>query len=211
METVNFVKEELKRDHETVGTDTLNHFQFMIGNFLLPETEDTFLSLVCHLLLGRTESNPGGAETLIFKEPLDKLKSDFKPMNINPSWRSQYDLNVNMPKFAETLSSSMSSQGSSSQSMMSTMIPMQIRATQQGPLEFMPTMMSTMSQQNSNVGQSFGPSWTPSSMSQSVASFMPGQFKVSNADGFGSTKNSHSPTKPIGSGYLAGKKCALNK
>ena len=54
MDTINFVKEELKRDHETVGTDTLTNFQFMIGNFLLPETEDTFLSLVCHLLLGRT-------------------------------------------------------------------------------------------------------------------------------------------------------------
>ena len=67
-----------------------------------------------------TESNPGGAETLIFKEPLDKLKSDFKPMNINTSWRSQYDLNVNMPKFAESLSSSMSNSqaGISQHSMM---------------------------------------------------------------------------------------------
>ena len=67
-----------------------------------------------------TESNPGGAETLIFKEPLDKLKSDFKPMNINTSWRSQYDLNVNMPKFAESLSSSMSNSqaGMSQHSMM---------------------------------------------------------------------------------------------
>ena len=141
MDTLNFVKEELKKDHESVGTDTLTNFQFMIRNFLLPETEDTFLSLVCHLLLGRTgnnrywknymnfwfhenfsftESNPGGAETLIFKEPLDKLKSDFKPMNINTSWRSQYDLNVNMPKFAESLSSSMSNSqaGMSQQSMM---------------------------------------------------------------------------------------------
>ena len=54
METLNFVKEELKKDHESVGTDTLTNFQFMIRNFLLPETEDTFLSLVCHLLLGRT-------------------------------------------------------------------------------------------------------------------------------------------------------------
>ena len=54
MDTLNFVKEELKKDHESVGTDTLTNFQFMIRNFLLPETEDTFLSLVCHLLLGRT-------------------------------------------------------------------------------------------------------------------------------------------------------------
>ena len=89
---------------------------------------------------------------------------------------------------------------------------MQIRATQQGPLEFMPTMMSTMSQQNfqfheKTIGQSFGSSWTPSSKisqsQQSIASFMPGQFRVSNgSDGFGNTKNSHSPTKPVGSGYL---------
>ena len=90
---------------------------------------------------------------------------------------------------------------------------MQIRATQQGPLEFMPTMMSTMSQQNfqfheKNIGQSFGSSWASSNISQSqqqsIASFVPGQFKVSNngTNGFGNTKNVQLPANPIGSGFL---------
>ena len=90
---------------------------------------------------------------------------------------------------------------------------MQIRATQQGPLEFMPTMMSTMSQQNfqfheKNIGQSFGSSWASSNISQSqqqsIASFVPGQFKVSNngTNGFGNTKNVQLPANTVGSGFL---------
>ena len=87
---------------------------------------------------------------------------------------------------------------------------MQIRATQQGPLEFMPTMMSTMSQQNfqfheKNIGQSFGSSSNVSqSQQQSIAYFVPGQFKVSNngTNGFGNTRNVQSPANPISSGFL---------
>ena len=91
---------------------------------------------------------------------------------------------------------------------------MQIRATQQGPLEFKPTMMSTMSQQNfqfheKNIGQSFGSSWASSNISQSqqqqsIASFVPGQFKVSNngTNGFGNTKNVQLPANTVGSGFL---------
>ena len=88
---------------------------------------------------------------------------------------------------------------------------MQIRATQQGPLEFMPTMMSTMSQQNfqfyeKNIGQSFGSlsNISQSQQQQSIAAFVPGQFKVSNngTNGFGNTKNVQLPANTVGSGFL---------
>ena len=94
-------------------------------------------------------------------------KCTFQPMEIHGDWRSQYELNIHTPKFAETLT-----QGS--QSIRNTPQQPQIRATQMN-LEFVPTQILDSSD---NHGRVDGYE-TPSNKKQFISSITTSQTQES--------------------------------
>ena len=159
-----FYEEELKSD-EASGKSTISKINSILTTCLQDKSEDAFLSLACDLMLA--DSGIGSAtQTLIFKDPL--ANCDFKQLQISSNWKSQYDLNMTVPKYAETLRSSQGSQASQTNIDGSS----QIRATQT-TLEFIPT------QNSGSMKRQFQSSLTPLTVSQN-AFYASGQFRVDN-------------------------------
>ena len=161
-----FLEEELKSD-ETLGKSTISKINSILTTCLQEKSEDAFLSLVCDLMLA--DSGIGSAtKALIFKDPL--ANCDFKQLEINSGWKSQYEVNMTVPKYAETLKSTQGSQASQTITDASTT---QIRATQT-TLEFIPTQIS------GSMKKQFQSSLAPSLPVSQNAFYASGQFRVDN-------------------------------
>ena len=162
-ETVDFVNEHfLKRLDKT--TDRI---KFLLKNILQPTCKDAFLSIFCDLSLAHTETSH------LIKKVLFISLSEQKPIqfDIDPSWRSQFGQSIAAPMFAETLSSTQSSQKSSGS--MTNMV----NATQTS-FEFTQTQTSgTMNA--TGTGRQFMSSIVASTQ---ISSIEEGQFKISPQD-----------------------------
>ena len=163
-----FLEEELKSDETSSGKSTISKINAILTTCLQDKSEDAFLSLVCDLMLA--DSGIGSAtKTLIFKDPL--ANCDFRQLEISSSWKSQYDLNMTVPKYAETLKSTQGSQASQNNPSGTP----QVRATQT-TLEFIPTQAQTSGSMKKQFQSSIAPSLP---VSQS-AFYATGQFRVDN-------------------------------
>ena len=161
-----FLEEELKSDQTSSGKSTISKVNAILTTCLQDKSEDAFLSLVCDLMLA--DSGIGSAtKTLIFKDPL--ANCDFKQLQISSSWKSQYDLNMTVPKYAETLKSTQGSQTSQTNSEGT----IQVRATQT-TLEFIPTQ----AQISGSMKKQFQSSLAPSLPVSQSAFYATGQFRV---------------------------------
>ena len=150
-------------------TVTQERIQFLLEKALTPTSQGSFINVFCDLTLSYTEASPTLKKDL-FDQPLANLMQ-FRKIDINTYWRSQFGADVAAPMFAETLASTQNPTSGSGE-----LDSPRILATQT-TLEFTPTQGALSSSSLARTKQ-FMSSLVPNTLT----SFETGQFKISAQD-----------------------------
>ncbi len=158
-------------DLDGLGVATMPRLAALFGSLLTDESEDAFLNVCPDLMLSLAETTPDYKRE-VYGEPLDQCV--FSEMNIDTSWRSQFETSSIAPMFAETMAMTQMSQTMSSQGQ-----PHIIRATQQS-LAFTPTQQQNSG--GSTISTQFESSINSTLSTSDSLGFEAGQFRVGPGD-----------------------------